>query len=200
MVSDEGPLSSTDHDSEGDYTDGDGDAGLGGRSSVGGGTYYATSSGDTPSHREGTAHSLTDQEATGREAKTGTCALDTAEMPSHKPARNPSLPTPSATHLPLLVSANTSSSPFSLSAHSPPLSSLFSHWEFGNPPPRRKLYDMNGKRDDRDEDVNEEEGDVDEYNMEDSTEDVGDDGDDEEDVDDGIHDGCYVDEDDETLN
>ena len=42
----------------------------------------------------------------------------------------------------------------------PPLFSLFSHWEFGNPPPRRKPNVMSGNRDDLDEDVNDVDGDV----------------------------------------
>jgi len=186
------PLILTDRDSQDDDTDGDGVAGTGGRPSAGGGTCYPTSSGDTLPHRMGGTHSIPDLNATGQEAAPGACALDTSEMTCHEPARTPSLSTPSATHSPLPVSAGTS---LSSSAHSPPRSSLLSHWDIGHPSLRSKPYDMSGNGDDLAEDGNEVGGGVAECYSNVNDYDVGEDGDDEEDDVDALHDGDYVDED-----
>ena len=183
------PSTHTDRDSQNDDTDGDGVAGTRGRSSAGDGTCYTTSSGDPLPHRMGGAHSIPDLNATGQEATPGACALDTAEMTCHEPARTPSLPTPSATHPPLPVSAGTS---LSSSAHSPPHSSLPSHWDIGHPSLRSKPYVMSGNRDEPDEDDNDAGGDVTECFTNANDDDVGEDGDNEEDGDDAHYDGDYV--------
>ena len=203
-MADGDPLDIIDHDSEVTDTGGDGDAGPSGGSSTGGGRYSTTPSGDTLSRRKGVTHSIPDQKATGQEATPGACALDTAEMSCHELARTPSLSTHSAPLPP--------PSPLSLSAHSPPSFSLFSHWDSGrqrghppadwasskahmHPPPRRKLCGINGNRDDLDEDANDVDEDVDECYTDANEDDAGEDGDDEEDVDDVADDRRYVDED-----
>ena len=184
------PLIPSDRDSQEEDTDRDGDAGPGGRSSTGGGTYYTTSSGDILPRRMGGTHSIPDQKATGQEAAPGACALDTAEMPCHKTARTHSLPISSATHSTLPMSASTS---LPSSAYSPPLSSL---QYIRNPSPRSKPYDMSENRDVLDEDGYDADGDTADYYTDANDEDVGEDGDDEEDSDEARYDGDYVDEDD----
>ena len=161
-----------DCDSDEADTDGDGAGPEGGRGRRGD-TCLTTSPGITLQRRGEDAHSAPDQTATGQVANSGACVLESTEMSSHNPSTPPSL-SPPASPLPLLVPAGTSSPPRSLSAHSPSLFSLFSHWDSGRqrsspsgglglfqdphaPPPRRKLYAMDGIRDvlgdARDEDV-----------------------------------------------
>ena len=146
-----------------DSDEGDGDADPEGGCGRRGDTGLTIPSDITPQRRGEGAHSAPDQTATGRVANSGACVLESTEMSSRNPSTPPSL-SPPASPLPLLVPAGTSSTPLSLSAHSPSLFSLFSHWDSGRqrsspsgglglfqdpqaPPPRRKPYAMDGIRD-----------------------------------------------------
>ncbi len=186
-----------DCDSDEADTDRDGEAGPEGGSDRRGDTCLTTSPGITLQRRGKDAHGAPDQTATGQGANSGACVLESTEMSSHNPSTSPSL-SPPASPLPLPVPAGTSSPPLSLSAHSPSLFSLFSHWDSGHqrsspsgglglfqdshaPPPRRKLYAMDGIRDVF--------GDARDGGVLDV------DGDDEEDDVDTPYDGDYVDED-----
>ena len=203
-----------DCDSDEADTDGDGEAGPEGGSGRRD-TCLTTSPGLTLQRRGEDAHGAPDQTATGQGANSGACVLESTEMSSHNPSTPPSL-SPPASPLPLPVPAGASSSPLSLSAHSPSLFSLFSHWDSGRqrsspsgglglfqgshaPPPRRKLHVKDGTWDgyggDRDDDVLDgDEGNTDGYDVVDydddydRTYDDGHAGDDDTDVDEIVDD------------